>query len=116
MAAECGHVQIVKYLCSLPLERGVDPSARENDALIRACSAGGDKCFQIVKYLCSLPIERGVDPSAQHNESLKKACRWGNMDTFLYLTSLPAERGVDPAQVLHYMVDLRIQSKRRRME
>ena len=56
-AARIGHTDIVKILCSLPLERGVNPGANDNEAVRMAVRNGHT---DIVKVLCSLPLERGV--------------------------------------------------------
>ena len=98
-AADRGYLLMVKHLCSLPAERGVDPSAGDNDALAHAAANGH---LQVVEYLCSLPAERGVDPSARNNYALARAAANGHLQVVEYLCSLPPERGVDPSARANY--------------
>ena len=53
-----------------PLERGVDPGAKNNEPLRQACANGHT---EIVRLLLDLPLERGVDPGANDNEALRNA-------------------------------------------
>ena len=76
-ASDNGHLEIVKYLSTLP---GVDPSADDNEA-IRYASWNGH--LEVVKYLITLP---GVDPYC--------AIRWaynnGQSEVVRFLINLPA--------------------------
>ena len=58
---------MVRYLCELPVGRGVDPSVNDN-AAVRSAARGGR--LDVVRYLCELPVDRGVDPSAVLNDEL----------------------------------------------
>ena len=86
-------VEIVRYLCELPRNRGVDPGADSNAAL-RFAASNGD--LDVVRYLCTLPLERGVDPAAEGNEAICSAAGWGHIDIVRFLCEeVPAARGVD---------------------
>ena len=73
-AAANGHLDVVRYLCELPVDRGVDPSTDDNCA-VRLAAANGH--LDVVRYLCELPVDRGVDPSrvagmlAEDSESIR---------------------------------------------
>ena len=83
----------MRYLCELPPDRGVDPSAQGNHA-IRAAASHGQ--LDSVRYLCELPRDRGVDPSAGDNHAIRAAASHGQLDIVRYLCELPPDRGVDP--------------------
>ena len=91
-AAQNGHSNVVRYLCELPLDRGVDPSANANRAVRRAV-----RHLDVVRYLCELPLDRGVDPSADNNSAVRNAASRGHVDVVRYLCELPLHRGVDPS-------------------
>ncbi len=93
-AAQWGHVDVVRYLCELPLIDGVFPDVENNAALIDASECGH---LEVVRYLCELPLDRGVDPGANNNEALLWAVRFGFFDIVRYLCELPLHRGVDPS-------------------
>ena len=120
-AAANGHLDVVRYLCELPVDRGVDPSADDNDAVRLAA---GDGHLDVVRYLCELPVDRGVDPSANDNDaiasaatsnhldvdrgadsssdddsSVDSAATSDHLDVVRYLCDLPVNRGVDPSTV-----------------
>ena len=78
-AAAFGCLEVVQYLCSLPVDRGVKPGAN----------------MEVVQYLCSLPADRRVDPGARNN-GLRYAAESGEVHVVKYLCSLPLDRGVDP--------------------
>ena len=81
----------MRYLCELPLARGVDPGA--SDALMGAV---GHRHAAVVRYLCKLPLERGVHPGARDNAALQLAAEKGCVATIHTLCALPPERGVHP--------------------
>jgi ankyrin repeat protein len=85
-------MDIVRYLCELPAERGVDPAARTN-AIVAAAAQFGH--LSIVQYLCELPPERGVDPAANNNTALHAAAANGRLAVVQYLCELPEARGVE---------------------
>lgn len=87
------NVKVVKILCELPLERGVVPSANDNELLRKACACDE---YDIVEYLLSLDLSRGIDPSVNNNECLIRACEEAEPYTIKLLLDLPLERGVDP--------------------
>jgi len=70
-ACRDGHTEVVRLILDLPLERGVDPTARDNEAL-RHASLNGNT--EIVRLLLALPPDRGVNLSARDNEALRHAC------------------------------------------
>ena len=90
----------MRYLCELPPDRGVDPSAQGNHA-IRAAASHGQ--LDSVRYLCELPRDRGVDPSAGDNHAIRAAASHGQLDIVRYLCELPPDRGVDP-QACHITI------------
>ena len=94
MATNQGHKDVVQFLCELPLDRGVDPAADSNHALVLAALHGHRN---VVQYLCELPLDRGIDPAVGHNWALRWAAENGHFDVVKYLCELPLDRGVDPA-------------------
>ena len=54
-AAFNGHLEVVKYLCSLPVKYGIDPSACQNAAIGGAAMMGH---LHVVKYICDLLLDR----------------------------------------------------------
>ena len=97
-AALNGHVAVVRYLCALPLDRGVEPGAHNRILNKRPLhSAATDGHIAVVQYLCELPAERGVDPRADDNVALRHAVHRGCTAVVRYLCELPLERGVDPS-------------------
>jgi len=88
-AAAFGCLEVVQYLCSLPVDRGVKPGANV------LCDAAYNGNMEVVQYLCSLPADRGVDPGARNN-GLRYAAESGEVHVVKYLCSLPLDRGVDP--------------------
>ena len=87
LASKEGHLEIVKYLMSLP--GNIDPSA-ENNAAIRYASYNGH--LEVVKYLMSLPCN--IDPSAENNAAIRWASRNGHLEVVKYLMSLPKEYNI----------------------
>ena len=85
---------MVRYLCELPADRGVNPAAENNHA-IREAAGGGH--LNVVRYLCELPADRGVNPAASYNDAIRQAAGSGHLDVVRYLCELPPDRGVDPA-------------------
>ena len=61
---------------SLPEERGVDPSSRDNEA-IRVASKNGHT--DVVKLLLSLPKIMGVEPFVNDNYLIECAARFGHV-------------------------------------
>jgi len=68
LAAFHGDMGVVRYLCELPRDWGVDPSARRNRAIVRAAYNGH---VDVVRYLCELPADRGVNPGADDNYAIQ---------------------------------------------
>ena len=93
-ASRHGHIAVVKCLCELDSSRGVNPSAKNNDAL-RSASYNGH--IAVVKYLCELDSSRGVNPSAKNNDAFQRAAENGHLDVVKYLCELDSSRGVDPS-------------------
>ena len=93
-AAAHGYVDVVRYLCDLPPDRGVDPSELYNSAIREAAAHGH---VDVVRYLCGQPRDRGVDPSARDDEAILFAAQNGHVDMVRYLCDLPPDRGVDPS-------------------
>ncbi len=125
-AAICGHVHVVRYLCELPPERGVQPAHDGNLALKGAASRGHvavvrylwelsqsqpwrgigsfDKALNFAAHLGHLDVVRylckvpgSLDLSACGNECVRNAAWEGHLATVEYLLTLPC---VDPAVVL----------------
>ena len=69
-----GHLAAVRYLH----ENGVELTARNNEALCRACESGH---LHVVRYL----HEQGVPLSARNNEPLCHACGHGHLGVVRYL-------------------------------
>ena len=101
-------VDVVRYLCELPRERGVDPSAKYNQALVAAAAGPGTTLLggsvrvgalmDIVRYLCNLPADRGVDPSTRDNHIILHAMCGDQYEALVrFMCSLPPHCGVDPA-------------------
>ena len=86
------HERVVRYLCELPADRGVDLSAYDNYA-IRSAAVNG----HVNVYLCELPADRGVRPGAHDNSAIRWAVQYGHVNVVRYLCELPGDRGVDPA-------------------
>ena len=93
-AAIGGRLDVVRYLCELRADRGVDPAGNNNNA-IRTAAGGGH--LHVVRYLCELPADRGVDPAGNNNGAIREAAGRGHLHVVRYLCELPADRGVDPA-------------------
>ena len=81
---------VLRYLCDVPSERGVDPSIRRNFAMCVAALSGH---VAVVRYLC----ERGVDASAWSTHAIDAAAARGHLDVVSYLCMLPSGRGVAPS-------------------
>ena len=94
LACDRGHLEVIKYLISLPEKYKIDPSAMINLAIRRASLYGR---LEVVKYLISLPEEYNIDPSADNNYAIKWASYNGHLDVVNYLMSLPKEYNIDPA-------------------
>jgi hypothetical protein len=88
MAAQNGHLSVVKYLMSLP---GINPAADDNDAIKWAIENGH---LSVVKYLIGLPKEYGIDPTDWNNFAIKRANENGHLEVVNYLLSLPKEYGI----------------------
>ena len=58
-AASNGDVDVVRLLCELPGDRGVNPGAGDNYAILSAAANGH---VDVVRYLCELPGDRSVRP------------------------------------------------------
>jgi len=93
LAAHEGHVALVRYLCDLPVNVGIDPAANDNDALSNAAMYEHE---DVVRLLCELPLHRGVDPAENHNQALRWAAWKGHIGIVRCLCELPPQRGVDP--------------------
>jgi len=79
--AEKGWVKTMRVL----VENGVDPTARNNDA-IRWASAHGH--LNVVKYLMSLrSLGWNIDPTADDNWAIRLARNYGHYEVVTYLTS-----------------------------
>src|SRR3990170_4759411 len=82
-AARNGNLPEVKRLVAV----GVDPAARNNQAIIWASTHGH---LDVVQFLVPLP---GVNPAAQNNKAIIWAAKNGHLNVVQYLVTLP---GVDP--------------------
>ncbi len=83
-AAEQGHLDVVKYLCELPLDRNVKPGAHDCGALRTAVRNGH---LPVAKYLCTLR-DRNVRPAACRYDVLEAAAK-GHLEVLKYLATLP---------------------------
>ena len=95
-------LNVVRYLCELPLDRGVDPSADNNSAVVVSIQYNGQ--VDVMQCLCELPLDRGVNPSADNNFAVRIAACRGRVDVLRYLCELPLDRGVDPSADNNYAV------------
>ena len=78
-AVKGGRVEIVKCLCSLPAEPGVNPCPGRIGTLFALTVAVNNSHIDAVKFLCSLPAKLGgVDPGASDNNALQTAVRQGD--------------------------------------
>jgi len=93
-ACALGRIGIVRLLLELPLEKGVEPAANDNFALLHASTRAHT---EIVRLLLDLPLNRGVDPAVGDNSALRSACYQGHTEIVRLLLDLPPERGVNPA-------------------
>jgi ankyrin repeat protein len=85
-AAEQGHLDVVKYLCELPLDRNVKPGAHDCHALRVAVRNGH---LPVVKYLCTLR-DRNVRPLACCYDVWEAAAK-GHLEVLKYLATLPEQ-------------------------
>ena len=95
-ASYFGRTEVVRMLLDLPLERGVDPSSRNNDALRFASLRGRT---EVVRMLLA-QRGRGVEPSDDNNYALRVASREGHIEVVRLLLDEPAGpggRGVEPS-------------------
>ena len=83
-------MDIVRYLCNLPADRGVDPSAENNYVIRRAVDS--DQHEALVRFMCSLPPHCGVDPAMWYNTPLEDAIAAENESLVTFLLSFPAVR------------------------
>ena len=97
-------MDVVRYLCELPLNRGVDPSAHNSRSVQWAAYNGA---VDVVRYLCELPQNRGVDPSAHNNGGILHAADSGYVHVVRYLCELPRHRGVDPVRAVCFPYAMR---------
>ena len=81
-AARRGDMDVVRYLCELPGDRGVHPDARSNYT-IRWAAANGH--VDVVRYLCELPGDRGVNPGAADNDATRRAATHNHLHVVRYL-------------------------------
>lgn len=79
-------------LIKMFIDYGVNPSIRNNEALIASCESGNTEC---VELLLNLPIEMGIQPSTQNYISLLTACYSGHIEIVKLFLNLPPERRVD---------------------
>ena len=100
-AAKYGHLDIVKLLCDMPLERGVDVSAWDSAALRWAATHGH---AAVVRYLGQLPLERGVDPFALDESALRMASQFGKKDVVRALCEIYMDRATNAAGLSHTLV------------
>ena len=80
-AARYGHLEIVKFLVSLPR---FEPSPDGDYALISGSISGN---VEVVKFIASIP---GVDPTFSNNGAFMEAVSCGNVDIAKFLASIPA--------------------------
>jgi len=92
-ASRNGHLEVIKYLMSLPEEYKIIPAVN-NNLVIRYASLNGH--LDVVKYLMSLPKEYGIDPAASENGAIRWASENGHLDVIKYLMSLPKEYKINP--------------------
>lgn len=110
-AACGGQAGVVKALCDLPCEFGVNAArTRGHENLCNAASYGH---VEVVKVLCSLPVDRGVAVarrSPPEFSALRIAAEHNHVDVVRFLCALPLDRGVDPSAddfaALHHVARL----------
>ena len=120
VAARRNHVSVVRVLCDLPAEWGVDPSnakwaalqcaarwghvdvvrelcSRMTQEQLGACevliAAVSEGQLPVVQALCEMP---GIRPDQDNNWPVELAAELESPAILEYLCGLPASRGVDP--------------------
>jgi len=93
-AASNGHLEVIKYLLTLP---GVKASAQKNKAFIWAIIYGQ---LEVVKYLSTLP---NVDAYAKDTQAIIDATFNGHLEILEYLLTLP---GVDASADDNYIIQI----------
>src|SRR3972149_128435 len=88
-----GHLEVVRYLATLPR---VDPAARRNEAIIAAIIHSH---LPVVQYLVGLP---GVDPGARNNAGIILTAAKKNWNMVRYLASLQGFDLLGSNQYLFY--------------
>ena len=81
-AARRGDMDVVRYLCELPGDRGVHPGADDNYAIRWAAQNGH---VDVVRYLCESPGDRGVHPGVDDNYAIRWAAQHNYVDVVRYL-------------------------------
>jgi ankyrin repeat protein len=96
LAANHGHLELVRYLCKLKDKNGnyrCNPSAYNNDEIRKAAMNGR---LNVVKYLCGLTNTNGsyrIDPSADDNLVLRLAAENGHLNIVKFLCELTDSHG-----------------------
>ena len=96
LAAQEGHLDVVKYLMGFNSKYGIDPAAQHNFA-IRCAARGGH--LDVVKYLMEEVYSKyDIDPAAQNNYSIQWSVHEGHLAVVRYLMEeVDSIYGIDPA-------------------
>lgn len=82
VAAQHGRLRLVRALCALPREFGIEPSVDGNAALHAAAIHGH---VEVVQCLLALDAGRGVDPGTRQGDILLRAIATGRVQVALVL-------------------------------
>lgn len=120
IAAACatGSINVLKYLLSLDISKGVDPNTRsvnyiswfdmedgheEINSFTLACGYGQ---LNSIKILLELKDKRKMDPRTDNNYSFIHACKYGQLEIVQFLLSLEDDKKIDPStednKAFHY--------------
>lgn len=95
LAAARGHLAIVRALCELPSQRGVDPTTwhmSQCRSMLRNAMEG--QHADVARYLCEVASTRGTDLCANDNELIVLAASFGCLAVVRFLCDLSATRRV----------------------
>lgn len=118
-ACSAGSINVLKYLLSLDVSKGVDPNVcsinnylswfaiedghEEINSFTLACGEGQ---LDVVKILLELDDSRKMDPRTDNNYPFIHACKYGQLEIVQFLLSLKGDQQIDPStednKAFHY--------------